>query len=267
MINGMPGKMATEVYLLAQERGVDVVPYSLTGPDISERICFAGNIGITLIKPQERFCWVPELRRLYPDLACVDFTHPDARKENVERYCEYGFPFVMGTTGKDGEVLEQIVRDSGNIAVIAPNMAKQIVAFMDMMGYAAEQFPLAFSGYTLEIVESHQNRKADTSGTARAMARYFNDLGVPFTVDQIEMIRDPAVQEEMGIPHEFLPGHAWHTYRLLSEDGSVLFSFTHNVNGRRIYAEGTLDAMAFLEKKVAEGAQGKVFTMMDVLRG
>ena len=40
---------------------------------------------------------------------------------------------------------------SGNYAVIAPNMGKQIVAFQTMMEMMAERFPGCFSGYTLQV--------------------------------------------------------------------------------------------------------------------
>lgn len=36
------------------------------------------------------------------------------------------------------------------------------------------------------------------------------------------------------------------------------FSFKHNVVERTIYAEGTVDAVLFLAKKAAEGADKKV---------
>ena len=70
-----------------------------------------------------------------------------------------------------------------------------------------------------------------------------------------------------GIPAEFLSGHGWHTYTLVSNDKTVKFEFTHNVNGRDVYAQGTLDALIYLDKKVAEGVQGQVFSMIDVLKG
>jgi 4-hydroxy-tetrahydrodipicolinate reductase len=70
----------------------------------------------------------------------------------------------------------------------------------------------------------------------------------------------------MGIPEEYLSGHGWHTYQLTSQDGTVQFAFTHNVNGREIYAQGTLDAVAYLHEKVASGSQGQVFSMIDVLK-
>lgn len=36
----------------------------------------------------------------------------------------------------------------------------------------------------------------------------------------------------MRVPEEHLLGHAYHTYRLTSPDGSVGFEFQHNVCGR-----------------------------------
>ena len=67
-------------------------------------------------------------------------------------------------------------------------------------------------------------------------------------------MRDPPTQvAEMGVPEEHLLGHAFHTYRLVSPDETVAFEFQHNVCGRSIYAEGTVDAAQFLAKKVQEG--------------
>ena len=100
------------------------------------------------------------------------------------------------------------------------------------------------------------------------MIGYFNQLGIPFTKEQIAMERDPETQvAKWGVPREYLSGHGWHTYTLRSEDGTVLFQFTHNVNGRDIYARGTLDAIHFLAKRISAGAKGRVFTMIDVLKG
>ena len=44
------------------------------------------------------------------------------------------------------------------------------------------------------------------------------------------------------------------------------FVFQHNVCGRSIYAEGTVDAALFLAKKVAEGSEQRIFDMIDVLK-
>jgi 4-hydroxy-tetrahydrodipicolinate reductase len=241
-----------------------VIPYSLTGPEIELRTFKIDNLEIDLVKPNERDTCVFLCTK--PDIS-VDFTHPSAVNCNADFYCDHGLHFVMGTTGGDRKALEQRVRNSDIVAVIAPNMAKQIVAFQAMMKYAAESFPNVFRGYSLEIVESHQKAKADTSGTAKALVANFNSLGVPFNVDQIKMIRDPEQQLVMGIPQNALNGHGWHTYAVKAQDNSVLVSFTHNVNGRDVYIAGTIDALDYLAGKIAAGERGKVYSMEDVLRG
>jgi len=84
---------------------------------------------------------------------------------------------------------------------------------------------------------------------------------------QIERLRDKTRQLDlMGVPEAHLDGHAFHTYSMTSPDDTVFFSFTHNVCGRTIYAEGTVDAALFLAKKVQEGSEQKIFNMVDVLR-
>ncbi|PHT41197.1 hypothetical protein CQW23_20051 [Capsicum baccatum] len=84
---------------------------------------------------------------------------------------------------------------------------------------------------------------------------------------QVQLIRDPVQQVEMvGVPEEYLLGHAFHMYHLTSPDGTVSFEFQHNVCGRSIYAEGTVDAILFLAKKVKLKEEKRIYDMIDVLR-
>ncbi len=251
----------------------------------------------------------------------MDFTHPDAVNDNADFYCRHGLPFVMGTTGGDRQALEQRVKESEVCAVIAPNMAKPIVAFQAFMKDFAAAHVDGMKGYQVRIRESHQQGKVDTSGTAKAMVEYLNQMGIAFEKDQIEMIRDPETQLELGVPEDHLGGHGWHTYDLLaseerggslvdfsgalenfldwnkafkgydkkdslrnevvywirrqSPDGTVEFiadaalpvtiGITHNINGRSIYVDGTLDAVKFLDGRMKAGEKGKVYSMIDVL--
>jgi 4-hydroxy-tetrahydrodipicolinate reductase len=269
MVNGLPGNMSTKAAEhILQDRSLKLVPYALTGGEIEASETQIGSEAVRLIKPDMRQQMIESIKTAEGTVICVDYTHPNAVNDNAAFYCENRLPFVMGTTGGDRTRLVETVQKSEIAAVIAPNMAKQIVAFQAMMEYAAETFPDVFKGYSLEIKESHQQGKADTSGTAKAMIGYFNRLGIPFTKDQIRMERHPEVQRsEWGIPEAYLSGHGWHTYSLRSEDGTVFFQFTHNVNGRDIYARGTVDAIHYLAKKLDQAAKGRVFTMIDVLKG
>ena len=269
MVNGLPGNMAANVVKHAlEDNRFELITQSLTGPEITDTESIIDSVSFDLIQPQDRDQSILAIKDKEGLFLSVDYTHPSAVNSNAEFYCRHGLPFVMGTTGGDRQGLDETVRKSSIPGVIAPNMAKQIVGFQAMMEYAANTFPDLFKGYSLEIKESHQKGKADTSGTAKAMVRYFTSLGLAFAENDIIKERDPHIQKTVwGIPERYLEGHGWHTYSLESGDKTVRFEFTHNVNGRDVYAQGTLDALIYLNKKVAEGAQGQVFSMIDVLKG
>lgn len=156
----------------------------------------------------------------------------------------------------------------------------------------AADFPGAFEGYALTVTESHQKTKADTSGTAKAITRSLAKLAaVPYAEGdgadadgvslwgdaRIERVRNEEAQltgaplQAGGygrlnpVPPAALNGHAYHTYSLVAPDGSVEFQWRHNVNGRRVYAEGTADAALFLAGKAADRANKRLYTMVDLL--
>jgi 4-hydroxy-tetrahydrodipicolinate reductase len=269
MINGLPGNVAQVIarHALADDR-FELLPYAMTGPDINVSTFEIDGTVFELIMPHEYERQIERLTAEYGPFISIDFSHPSSVNQNARLYCRHHMHFVMGTTGGDRDQLLETVKSSNISAVIAPNMAKQVVGFQAMMAHAAEHFPNLFKGYRLTIRESHQSGKADTSGTAKAMVGYFNRMGIAFTEEQIEMERDPERQNNMwGVPPEYLNGHAWHTYTLISPDETVKFEFVHNINGREVYGGGTLDAAVFLAQKAADGARGQVFSMVDVLKG
>jgi len=238
---------------------------------------------VELYEPKDGEAVAARAKEAYPELGslvCIDFTHPSAVNGNAEWYAEHQLPFVMGTTGGDRDALMSVTQTSGTYAVIAPNMAKQIVALQAALEQMSADFPGSFDGYKLSVVESHQSTKADTSGTAKAvstsLAVLSNEPG--FTDNDfanIERVRQPAEQMAGGgpshsgvspVPEEALGGHAFHTYSLLSADGKVEFQFRHNVCGRSTYAEGAVDAAAFLGPRACAKAEQRVYDMVDVLK-
>jgi len=266
MINGVPGKVATTILAHAMnDERFTVVPFSLTGPGTEKTVDVNGT-EITLVSPDERGEVIKKIKAEYGPFVTVDYTHPTAVDANVAFYCANDLPFVMGTTGGNREQIREDVNKSVIPAVIAPNMAKQIVGLQAMIEYGAQNFPGLFKGFEMTVKESHQSWKADTSGTAKAIIKQFNTLGVDFTEADIDMVRDPEEQKAMGIPEEHIDGHGWHTYTIKAPDGGSEFGIVHNINGRDIYAEGTLDAATYVEKKRLEGIKGHCFSMIDVLK-
>jgi 4-hydroxy-tetrahydrodipicolinate reductase len=279
MMNGLPGNMGKEVAAACLRKGFKLAPYALTGPDIDDEFVMVDDmqggqpVRVKLIKGNAE--GVAQILRDAMQnckqeggiLVSIDYTHPSAVNANADLYAEVGMPFVMGTTGGDREKLVKGTEASGVYAVIAPNMGKQIVALQTAIEYMSKEFPGSFEGYTLTVTESHQSTKADTSGTAKALAADMSTLtGAPYDVESINMIRDREGQLSFGVPEEHLGGHAFHTYSLKSQDRSVEFQFRHNVCGRRMYAEGTADAVAFLAQQVREGQAKRLYNMIDVLK-
>lgn len=143
----------------------------------------------------------------------------------------------------------------------------QIVALQTMLERMASSFPGSFAGYHLSVAESHQKSKVDTSGTARAVVESLRRLGPEaFADEDIQLIRDDdAAVQVMGVPRDALGGHAFHTYTLTSADGSVEIQFRHNVVGHRVYADGSVDAVRFLARRIAQHAEQRLYNMVDVL--
>lgn len=289
MVNGLPGAMGVEIAAACLRRaGVTLAPFCLTGPSCGgETIVDDGRGGapstVELFDPEDREKVAARAKEAYPEagsLVCIDFTHPSAVNSNAEWYAKHGLPFVMGTTGGDREELLRVTRESGVYAVIAPNMAKQIVALQAALEQMARDFPGSFDGYALDVVESHQSTKADTSGTAKAVSTSLAALTneADFTADdyaKIVRVRETSEQLAGGgtshrgvspVPESALKGHAFHTYSLTSGDGAVEFQIRHNVCGRSTYAEGAVDAAVFLARRIAGAQEQRVYDMVDVLK-
>lgn len=279
MVNGMPGPMAVAAAQACLRRGLKLAPCAMTGPDVAPQTITVvdedtGHFTDVKLIPssmKDEIKWsLDGLKSSLGtfNLIAIDFTHPSAVNSNGELYLANAIPFVMGTTGGDREKLIQQCNDAGHFCVIAPNMGKQIVAMQKALDDLAAQYPGAFGGYQIDVVESHQKTKADTSGTAKAVVKSLQRLSGDDTFSletDIQMLRTDAESLEFGVPSQHLGGHAFHTYTLTSPDKSVQFTLKHNVSGRRIYAEGTADAVIFLAKKLRTDNVGQVFSMINVL--
>jgi 4-hydroxy-tetrahydrodipicolinate reductase len=277
MVNGMPGPMATAAAEACLRKGLNLSPFAMTGPDMPEATITvvdkvtAKSTNVRLVPSTDTEEILASLEGLREaagpsNVLAIDYTHPSAVNGNGKFYAQHELPFVMGTTGGDRE---QLIADvEGHFCVIAPNMGKQIVAMQAALEDLAVKFPGAFAGYELEVTESHQKTKADTSGTAKAVIGSIQTLAADDSFDMeedIEMLRDDEASLDFGVPADSLQGHAFHTYTLTSPDKSVQFQLQHNVAGRTVYAEGTADAVKFLAKQIQDGQAPTRYSMIDVL--
>ena len=256
-ISGM-GKMGTLIAeQVAQSDHFVLSRYAMTSARHRRTVQKFGEQNVLLVD----YC--PSHRELAPGTIAVDFTTAKSAVLNVIQYTYLNIPFVMGTTGGDRQEIEKMVRRSQISAVIAPNMATEVVEVQDEFQRLIETSPDTFQGWHMTVRESHQVAKRDVSGTARAFQAQLERLGATME-GEIESIRDPEVQRQLGIKN--LDGHAYHWITLTGPNDETR-EFTTAIEGRQSYVEGTLAAIRFLAIQIRNGSQGEVFTMSDVVSG
>lgn len=200
LVNSTAGKMGFATAESVVMAGLDLVPVSFAAVESKQQVAVK-DVPVDVWPISSRDEVIADVKAQFPGLLVIDFTLPDAVNSNAEFYVKHELPFVMGTTGGDRDKLLKDVRDAGLYAVIAANMGKQIVALQAMLQYAAREFPGAFAGYKLDVVESHQSTKVDTSGTAKDIVLSFNKLGMPCEEEDIRKVRDAESQmNEMKVP-------------------------------------------------------------------
>jgi 4-hydroxy-tetrahydrodipicolinate reductase len=178
----------------------------------------------------------------------VDFTTPDVVMANLQWCIDAGLHAVVGTTGFDGERVEQVRKwlggHQGTGVLIAPNFGIAAVLMMRFAAVAAPHFD------SVEIVELHHPNKVDApSGTAArtaslvAAARAEAGLGpVPdATTTALDGARGARVD---GVPvHSVrLAGLVAHQEVLLGTTGETL-TLRHDSYDRVSFMPGVLLAV------------------------
>ncbi len=174
----------------------------------------------------------------------VEFTQPDAAVANVTASLRAGVPVVVGTTGWYDALpeLTRIAKETGTGLLWSPNFSLGVNVLIELARYAGTLMrPL--EGFDAHIVETHHSKKKDApSGTAIAIGKAASDaLDRPI----------PTTSVRTGS----VPG----THELMFDGAFEQLSLTHIARDRRVFAEGALQAAAWLI-----GKKG-VFTMRDVL--
>ncbi len=192
--------------------------------------------------------------------AVIDFTLPDAAPENIERYCRWGLPAVIGTTGwydRLDEVQALVDKHDGSI-LYAPNfsigvalLARAIRSILPLLDELPE--------YDVAVHESHHIGKADSpSGTALMLGDLIMD-----GLDRKHRI-------ETETQHGRIDAHALHVTS--SRLGGVVgkhdvaldspfdkLGFSHEAKNRRGFVFGAVRAAEWLP-----GRKG-LFTLDDLL--
>ena len=175
----------------------------------------------------------------------VDFTTPDAVRQNLPRYAALKLNAVVGTTGwtRDRDAMRAMAVEAGIGVVAAANFSVGAVLFESIAATAAG-LVASQPDFGAWLHEIHHDRKIDApSGTALAIKAAMEAAGYSRTID--------VASSRAG----YVPGV--HT---VGFDGpSETITLSHSVRDRGTFARGAL-----LAARWVKGRKGW-FSMQDVL--
>jgi 4-hydroxy-tetrahydrodipicolinate reductase len=175
----------------------------------------------------------------------VDFTTPDAVRDNIRFCLDHGIHAVVGTSGLKTRDLDDIgawARAAEANAFVAPNFSVGAVLMMSFAAQAARHFERA------EIVERHHDRKLDApSATALRTAALMNESreepwpDPPTTIDALGGSRGGDTGG-VRVHSLRLPGSVAHQEVLLGAPGETLV-IRHDTVDRSAFMPGMLLAV------------------------
>jgi 4-hydroxy-tetrahydrodipicolinate reductase len=192
----------------------------------------------------------------------VDFTHPDATEQFLERARETNTSMVIGTTGLDDEQTRRLESTAGDVPIVkAPNMSVGINLLANLVAEATETLGEDFDA---EILEMHHRHKEDApSGTANMLAETIADVR---DLD-LENVREDGRKgfvgerssDEIGIA-ALRGGDVVGDHTVILAGEGERLELTHKASSRETFARGALRAAKFLENQ-----EPGLYSMKDVL--
>lgn len=119
----------------------------------------------------------------------VDFSSEAGTRQSIELARNSKAALLVGTTGLSNAMQQELLDlGSTNAVLLAPNTSLGVAVTRRLAKVAAEL--LGPSGWAVDIVESHHDRKKDApSGTAIAIAKSVEAGGMPVAAERIHAIR------------------------------------------------------------------------------
>lgn len=192
----------------------------------------------------------------------IDFTLPVATAANVAACVAAKCPIVIGTTGHDDSVRQQITLAAKQIPIVmAPNMSLGVNLLLELVELAAQKLD---ADYDIEIFEAHHRNKKDApSGTALA-------LGAAAAAGRGVALEEAAEYERHGATGARRRGAIGFSVLRGGDvvgDHTVTFAgigerieLTHRASDRLAFARGAVRAAQWLV-----GREPGLYSMQDVL--
>lgn len=191
----------------------------------------------------------------------VDFSHPSALSGVLEYAVKKNLPAVLSTTGYSPEQVNLIRKASARISVFfSANMSLGVNLLSELAKTAAK---VLGSGYDIEIVEMHHNKKIDApSGTALMLADEISsvlDEQPQYVYDRHEK-REKRTKNEIGI-HAVRGGTIVGEHEILFAGTDEVIRLSHSAGSKAVFASGAVNAAVFLL-----GKDAGLYTMHDLVK-
>ncbi len=242
VITGAGGRMGREVARRASEAGIPVA----AGIDIKP-----------FDAPFPVYGHVAELPEK-PDLI-VDFSHPSALKELSQYALLHNVPLILCTTGYSAEQIDSVKELSKSIPVFrSGNMSLGINVLSALVKKAAA----ALSGYDVEILEMHHNKKLDApSGTANMLLEAVQSADPEKEpVYDRHAVRKEREPKEVGM-HSLRGGTVVGEHSVIFAGPNEVLTLSHSAESRDVFAAGAIRACLFMQNVSRPG----LYDMNDVI--
>ncbi len=193
----------------------------------------------------------------------IDFTTPEVTASNINIAIKEKTALVIGTTGLDQNILNQIEEASKTIPILqSSNMSLGVNALLNLVEQASSI--LDAHNYDIEIAETHHKHKIDApSGTAITLGEYAaKGRKVDFnSVKNFNRTNNSYKRKRGEIGFAVTRGGeiaGEHTVSFIGENDR--FDLQHKAFNRSIFVEGAIRASIFLSK-----SQPGKFTMQDLI--
>jgi len=239
-VTGATGRMGRTVLAVARDRDVDVA-FAVNRDAAGEHV-----EGVP-VRPSGEFDDL--LAGEDPDVV-VDFTGPDSAVAYAESCAAAGVPLVTGTTGfgeTDVAALEEV--GTATPVLVGANFSRGVQALLGAVESAVADLP----EYDVEVTETHHNGKRDApSGTAKVVLERIDEARET-AAERVHGREGEAPREsgEIGV-HARRAGDITGEHEVLLAGNHESLELTHRAGSRDVFAEGALDAAAWLVGQPAD---------------
>ncbi|WP_368407854.1 4-hydroxy-tetrahydrodipicolinate reductase [Haloarchaeobius salinus] len=236
-VTGTSGRMGGEVLAAAADRAESVVLAVSSDPAAVDTGAVDAETEIVADAD------LPAALAAHEVDVLVDFTAPDALADSAAACADAGVALVTGTTGLTDDHRGALADAAGSVPVLhAPNFSKGVAVLTQLVGEAAA----ALADYDVELVEAHHDGKTDApSGTALSLLDAVDDARGESPRVHGREGEAPRREGEIGV-HAVRAGDVTGMHEVWLAGGREELRLTHRAESRRVFAEGALDAAAWL---------------------